>query len=469
MTLVARRPTLPGMVQAIDRTLLLCASVCLPASAWAGKGGVAPGAKGDETTALDSREGLPAAAVFQRASPSVFVVWAGNGAEFTSQGSAVALTPDLLVTNFHVVKGMKKFEAGRGDERHAATLTAFDEDHDLALLTVAGLDARPARIRTSAEVAVGEHAYAIGAPRGLELTFSDGLVSAFREEKGGRLIQTTAPISPGSSGGGLFDGNGHLIGITTLTLRDSQNVNFALPTEWIEALRKGPGFDPKAPVTLPTTPAWDLGHRPPRLECDLDQVQMWAIFKDGDEILESKPAKESMWVHEFGGQVPSVSESPSAWGKRQRLVLSNMDRKRGWLWFVPEVQDPKTREPEAFYLFDVDHGAFSVSRFVPIRFHGQPRVRVHTGQCKEPPPPPATDQTPVPSNASCFEGNGTRCVDEAAAVPAAQPVVKLGLLRRGCELKIRASCEAAAGVAKQLGMASLAASLEFQARGLPAP
>jgi hypothetical protein len=457
------------MLQATNRLLLLCVSVCLPASVWAGKGGVAPGVKGDETVALDSREGLPAAAVFQRASPSVFVVWAGNGAEFTSQGSAVALTPDLLVTNFHVVKGKKKFEAGRGDKRQTATLTAFDEDHDLALLTVAGLDARPARIRASAEVAVGEHTYAIGAPRGLELTFSDGLVSAFREEKGGRVIQTTAPISPGSSGGGRFDGNGHLIGITTLTLRDSQNVNFALPTEWVEALRKGPGFDPKAPVALPAEPAWDLGHRPPRLECDLDQVQMWAIFKDGDEILESKPAKEFIGVYDFAGQVPSVSESPIVWGKHRRLVLSNMDRKRGWLWFVPEVEDAKPRTPETFYLFDVDQGAFSVSRFVPITFHGQPRFRVHTGQCKALSPPPVAERTPAAPPTSCFGGAGARCLDEAAAVPAAQPVVKLGLLRRGCELKVRASCEAAAGVAKQLGMSGLAESLEFQARALPAP
>jgi hypothetical protein len=459
------------------RNALLLALLCLATPAFAGKGSVAPdveGVKGardargakDDDAPLDQREGLPAAAVFQRASPSVFVVWAKEsaGASTVSQGSAVALTPELLVTNYHVVRGMKSFEAGRGDQRHAATVTAFDEAHDLALLTVAGLGARPARTRLSAEVAVGEHVYAIGAPRGMELTFSDGLVSAFREEKGGRIVQTTAPISPGSSGGGLFDGNGRLIGITTLTLRDSQNLNFALPMEWVDALRHGPGFDPKAAVTLPPTPTWDLGHRPPRLHCDVDREQVWAVFRHGDEILESKPAKGEIFVQGFDGQLPVATAGVGPWRARVSLVLSNMDRRRGWLWFVPEH-----REERLFYLFDVDQSIFTLSIFVPFDFHGQPRFRVQTGQCKEAPPAKLVSGPTQPLSATCFGGNGAKCVGEAAAVPEAQSAVRLGLLRRGCELRDRASCEAAAKLARTLGMTGLAAAMEGQANALPAP
>jgi S1-C subfamily serine protease len=83
---------------------------------------------------------------------------------------------------------------------------------------------------------VGERVYAIGAPEGLELTISEGLVSGLREYENVRVIQTSAAISHGSSGGGLFDVNGRLIGITTFSLKEGQNLNFALPGEWIQAL-----------------------------------------------------------------------------------------------------------------------------------------------------------------------------------------------------------------------------------------
>jgi S1-C subfamily serine protease len=82
---------------------------------------------------------------------------------------------------------------------------------------------------------VGEAAYTLGSPVGLELTLSNGIVSGRREEGGHRYVQTTAPISPGSSGGGLFDARGNLIGITTLALvgREhlNQSLNFAIAAD----------------------------------------------------------------------------------------------------------------------------------------------------------------------------------------------------------------------------------------------
>ncbi len=75
---------------------------------------------------------------------------------------------------------------------------------------------------------MGEQAYTIGAPRGLELTFANGIVSSKRSEKGLNLLQTTAPVSAGSSGGGLFDAWGNLMGVTTFIIKDAQNINFAV-------------------------------------------------------------------------------------------------------------------------------------------------------------------------------------------------------------------------------------------------
>ena len=125
-----------------------------------------------------------------------------------------------------------------GSQTWPLTITHLDPDHDLCQLKAKGLAARPVLILSSNTLAVGERVFAIGAPEGLELTMSEGLVSGLREYENAHLIQTSAAISPGSSGGGLFDAEGRLVGITTFFLKQGQNLNFALPGEWVQALAK---------------------------------------------------------------------------------------------------------------------------------------------------------------------------------------------------------------------------------------
>ena len=119
----------------------------------------------------------------------------------------------------------------------------------------------PVDIVPSSELATGERVYAVGAPEGLELTFSEGVISALRDTDGVRMIQTSAPISPGSSGGGLFDAAGNLVGITTFYLKEGQSLNFALPGEWVtkiltaSILPAGANHDPVNDSILEST-AW---------------------------------------------------------------------------------------------------------------------------------------------------------------------------------------------------------------------
>ncbi len=100
---------------------------------------------------------------------------------------------------------------------------------------------------------MGEPVYAVGAPEGLELPLSEGIVSQLR---GGPppLIQTTVAISPGSSGGGLFNTEGELVGITTFYLKEGQNLNFALPVELI-AEAAGNKIRERPSVEAPAAPA----------------------------------------------------------------------------------------------------------------------------------------------------------------------------------------------------------------------
>ena len=189
--------------------------------------------KQDQTAAAPSPQEL----FEKRLSPSVFVVEALNEkGSVVAIGSGVAVAPDEVVTNQHVIEDGEYWQVKRGSKTWPATLSHLDSDHDLGQLKVLGLKMLPVSVRDSSTLVIGERVYAIGAPEGLELTLSEGIISGLREDEQVRLIQTSAAISHGSSGGGLFDAQGRLIGITSFFLKEGQNLNFALPGELVRAL-----------------------------------------------------------------------------------------------------------------------------------------------------------------------------------------------------------------------------------------
>ncbi|GGH65538.1 hypothetical protein GCM10010975_33450 [Comamonas phosphati] len=183
--------------------------------------------------ALDAEE------IFRRVSPAVVMVKTYD--EKNTQlgtGSAVTVAPESLLTNCHVLARSRRIEIKHEDARYDAELVHIDVERDLCQIRARGFKAKPVEIGNSDAVPVGKKVYALGNPRALELTLSDGLVAALRRDGSGvlRYIQTTAPISPGSSGGGLFDPDGKLIGITAMVRLDSQNMNFAVPINMLRDL-----------------------------------------------------------------------------------------------------------------------------------------------------------------------------------------------------------------------------------------
>ncbi len=161
-----------------------------------------------------------------------------------SRGSGVVTARNTVITNCHVALKGPIVEVRVGKDSFPATISLADETYDLCQLNVGGgFNAPPVEIGGMQYVRQGQKVFAIGAPQGLELTISEGIVSGLREMRLGKIIQTSAPISPGSSGGGLFNISGQLIGITTFQLRSGQNLNFAVPADWIADMnpRGGPG------------------------------------------------------------------------------------------------------------------------------------------------------------------------------------------------------------------------------------
>src|SRR5262249_31504332 len=180
------------------------------------------------------KQALASEDLFKTLQRSVYVVAATASladarARDVRQGSAVAVSEHLLLTNCHVVKGRAIIKIIQDRTVSDAKLAAADTAADRCVLRADGIALVPiVGIRPFSDLSVGEHVYAIGAPVGLERTLSEGLLSGLRHQPGRNLVQTSAAISPGSSGGGLFDDRGNLIGITTLASIGYQNLNFAV-------------------------------------------------------------------------------------------------------------------------------------------------------------------------------------------------------------------------------------------------
>ncbi len=183
-----------------------------------------------------SEAALSPDSLYRKLSGSVYELTsqANNLSRQISYGSAVAITSRFALTNCHLVESDKNFLVltDKNGRRHQGKLAGASPINDYCVIesTSGDLAFVPA-IRSYISLREGERVYAIGNPRGLSQTISDGLISGKRVARDMRVIQTTAPISSGSSGGGLFDGAGNLIGITTAYLRESQNINLAIPAE----------------------------------------------------------------------------------------------------------------------------------------------------------------------------------------------------------------------------------------------
>jgi len=178
------------------------------------------------------------ATLFATVSRSVWLVLAArSAADFeagtgVAVGSAVAVSPRTLLTNCHVVSGRPLVRIKQGDIVVESTVIHGDSESDRCVLGAPQATLQPVLgMRRYNDLRVGESVYTIGSPRGLERSLGHGIVSGLRRAERQLLIQTTAQISAGSSGGGLFDQAGNLLGITTFRLKDSEGLNFAIAVE----------------------------------------------------------------------------------------------------------------------------------------------------------------------------------------------------------------------------------------------
>jgi S1-C subfamily serine protease len=196
---------------------------------------------------------ISAAEIFKRFAPGVVTIDLKKG-PMSGGGTGFLIDPKgIIATNHHVIDEASdariRFMSGAIYEE--VWVLVADSAADLALLQIDlsqptegdPVDVESCTLGDSDDVTVGERAISIGNPLGLDHTLTTGIVSARRTYRGRQWIQMSTPVSPGNSGGPLFDGHGQVIGVTTAIIAGgfggiAQNLNLAVPIKELQARMK---------------------------------------------------------------------------------------------------------------------------------------------------------------------------------------------------------------------------------------
>jgi hypothetical protein len=284
--------------------------------------------------------------------PSVASVLVGDGrGQLLGTGSAVVVKPDgVLVTAYHVVKSKPALQIRfkNGEVYDQVEIIAVDERRDVAVLRVPGVGLPAVAIGRAEELRVGETVYVISNPHMLDWTTAAGILSSVRQAEeipgageGFRLLQFTAPISPGSSGGVLLDGRGKAVGIVVSSTR-GQNNNFAVPLDSVLGLvraQSGVVLDAARDLYLPR----DLRNPPPPVVSDAEPGEL--VEEARGVYIRSRTRRFP--VDTLAAQLlkhPGFRDLPLKIVRDERVadLIIEVDHRRGYWDFPFTVFDKKT-------------------------------------------------------------------------------------------------------------------------------
>jgi S1-C subfamily serine protease len=181
------------------------------------------------------------AQITKKISPGVVLI-KGTASSGEILGTGFIISSDgKIATNLHVVESLKNGGVllTSGEKFDSFSVLAFDARKDIAIIKIPGFDLPTVALGNSNNVQVGEPVLAVGSPLGLQGTVTTGVVSSIRDDPTGggfKVLQTDASVNPGNSGGPLVNRQAEVIGIVTFKIRGGENLNFAIPINYLRGL-----------------------------------------------------------------------------------------------------------------------------------------------------------------------------------------------------------------------------------------
>jgi hypothetical protein len=300
---------------------------------------------------------LDAEAIYRQASPAVMTILVKDKkGEVVGNGTAFMISNDgLAVTAYHVLADAERASVRFVDGTTADVEGIVDgnKDTDVAIIRVKA-KLRPVMQLASDLPGVGSPAFVIGAPKGLEFSISEGIVNRLGTDSGVKVIQFSAPVSPGNSGSPLIDRFGRAVGVVSFQRNDGQNLNFAVPNRYIGDLSRTRVARslPLVHVVAKKDPVWStFEFKQSCFSIDLPGVPKCDDKTTTGELAESTLRFESSSVQTNDGNIdlsyfefkPGYCPKPSDVAReikreRQKIALP-LDKK--------DLENPSTMEFEA--------------------------------------------------------------------------------------------------------------------------
>jgi S1-C subfamily serine protease len=196
----------------------------------------------DPQTAAQS---FDSAEITKKVAPAVVLI---KGSTNTGDvlGSGFIISSDgKIATNLHVIDGLRNggVQLASGEKFDSFSVLAFDARKDIAIIKISGFDLPSVPLGNSNTIQVGEPVLAVGSPLGLQGSVTTGVISSVRDDPAGggfEVLQTDAAANPGNSGGPLVNRRCEVIGIITFKIGGTENLNFAIPVNYLRGLMDSP-------------------------------------------------------------------------------------------------------------------------------------------------------------------------------------------------------------------------------------
>ncbi len=221
------------MKSSSSRVLLIAVWALLPATLLA------------QSNPQPAAQSFNSAEITKKVAPAVVLI---KGTTDTGEGLGtgfVISSDGKIATNLHVVESLRHagVELASGEKFDSFSVLAFDARKDIAIIKIPGFDLPTVPLGNSNEVQVGEPVLVVGSPLGLQGSVTTGVISSIRDDPFGgglRVLQTDAASNPGNSGGPLVNRQSEVIGIITFKIRAGENINFAIPINYLRGLMDSP-------------------------------------------------------------------------------------------------------------------------------------------------------------------------------------------------------------------------------------